>query len=80
MVVKYRQEIIATIFAAFRGRGMYILTNIVILLWIVFGFWMSPGGKTAVWRRVAADNALQTQVRNLRPQGPSTGRYDPLCV
>jgi hypothetical protein len=48
---KYRQEIIATIFAFFRTGGMYILTNIVIFLWIVFGFWMSPGGKTAVCQR-----------------------------
>ena len=80
MVEKYRQEIIATIFAAFRGRGMYILTNIVILLWIVFGFWMSPGGKTAVWRRVAADNALRTSAIVVHPLGPSTGTAQQIVV
>jgi hypothetical protein len=77
---KYRQEIIATIFAFFRTGGMYILTNIVIFLWIVFGFWMSPGGKTAVWRRVAADNASRTRVRNEHPPGSSTGTAQQIVV
>ena len=48
-----------------------------------FGFVESdkyPAVQIVVCREGPTANASRTQMQNAHPQGPSTGRYHPLCV